>query len=76
MGIHSITFSLIALGGLSAGFWLPGLCSFCCRAGATVLLFSTGWIMIRFRTIRELDGRNYELHRGTQPRPEDRHPGC
>ena len=58
MGIHSITFSLIALGGLSAGF-LAAMVSapFAVAAGATVLLLSTGWIMIRFRTIRELDGR-------------------
>ncbi|MED5408830.1 MAG: MFS transporter [Pseudomonadota bacterium] len=58
MGIHSITFSLIALGGLSAGS-LAAMVSapFAVAAGATVLLVSTGWMMLRFNTVRQLDGR-------------------
>ena len=58
MGIHSITFSLIALGGLSAGS-LAAMVSapFAVAAGATVLLLSTGWMMMRFNTVRQLDGR-------------------
>jgi hypothetical protein len=30
---------------------------FAVAAGATVLLLSTGWMMMRFNTVRQLDGR-------------------
>lgn len=59
MGIHSITFSLIALGGLvmgplAAAYSAP-VAVFC--GGLTVLIFMIG-AMIRFPDIRRLDARH------------------
>ena len=58
MGIHSITFSLIALGGLVAGalataFTAPAAV----MIGAAVLLALVLWVVIRQRGIFDLDGR-------------------
>ena len=58
MGIHSITFSLIALGGLVAGalatvFTAPAAV----MIGAAVLLALVLWAVIRQRGILDLDGR-------------------
>ena len=57
MGIHSITFSMIALGGLVAGalatiFSAP----VAVVIGAVVLLLSVIWVMIRQEEIINLDG--------------------
>ena len=58
MGIHSITFSLIALGGLVAGalaalFTAP----VAVMIGAAVVLILVLWAMVRQREIFNLDGR-------------------
>ena len=58
MGIHSITFSLIALGGLVAGalaalFTAP----VAVMIGAAVVLILSLWAMIRQREVFNLDGR-------------------
>ena len=58
MGIHSITFSLIALGGLVAGvlatvFTAPAGV----MIGAAVVLVLVLWAMIRQREVHDFDGR-------------------
>jgi MFS family permease len=59
MGIHSITFSLIALGGLFTGalasaFTAPAAVTI----GAAIVLVLTLWAMIRQREVLDVDGRH------------------